>query len=254
RREGGSQSRRTGARLALAIAEPNTGDFLVKLKKDRKRSVEEITKEIREKIAKSEAGIEVEFPHILEDLIGDLAWSPQPIEIKIYHEDETTFKNVARAIEEWLPKIKGVVDVVNQTIVIGPAVNFRVDLQKAERAGFAVRDVADLQTAILDGELASQMIRGDRLIGIRVRYPAEYRSSIEKLKSLQLTSPTGVTLPLSSIAAVEVEEGQTEIHRDNLRNMSAVTAHLSGRDLGSAMNEIRRRLFKEVYLPLRTEI
>ena len=249
-----SYSRRTGARLALAIAEPNTGDFLVKLKRDRKRPLAEVTDELRRKIVQSEPAIEVEFPHILEDLIGDLAWSPQPIEIKIYHEDETTFKNVARAIEEWLPKIKGVVDVVNQTIVIGPAVNFRVDLQKAERAGFAVRDVADLQTAILDGELASQMIRGDRLIGIRVRYPAEYRSSIEKLKSLQLTSPTGVTLPLSSIAAVEVEEGQTEIHRDNLRNMSAVTAHLSGRDLGSAMNEIRNRLFKEIPLPAQTEI
>jgi len=247
-------SRRTGARLALAIAEPNTGDFLVKLKRDRKRPLAEVTDELRRKIVQSEPAIEVEFPHILEDLIGDLAWSPQPIEIKIYHEDEATFKNVARAIENWLPKIKGVVDVVNQTIVIGPAVNFRVDLQKAERAGFAVRDVAELQTAILDGELASQMIRGDRLIGIRVRYPAEYRSSIEKLKSLQLTSPTGVTLPLSSIAAVEVEEGQTEIHRDNLRNMSAVTAHLSGRDLGSAMNEIRNRLFKEISLPAQTEI
>src|SRR4030095_3275743 len=89
---------------------------------------------------------------------------------------------------------------------------------------------------------------------IRVRYPAEYRSSIEKLKTLQLTSPTGVTVPLSSISYVEMEEGQTEIHRDNLRNMSAVTAHLSGRDLGSAMAEIQNRLFKEIPIPSGTDI
>jgi multidrug efflux pump subunit AcrB len=249
-----SYSRRTGARLALAIAEPNTGDFLVKLKRDRKRSLEQVTDELRGKIVRSEPVIDVEFPHILEDLIGDLAWAPQPIEIKIYHSDEAVFKKLAHDIEEWLPHVKGVVDIVNQTIVIGPAVNFRVDLQKAGRAGFGVRDVADLEAAILDGELASQMIRGDRLIGIRVRYPAEYRSSIEKLRTLQLTSPTGVTVPLSSISEVEVEEGQTEIHRDNLRNMSAVTAHLSGRDLGSAMAEIRDRLFKEIAIPAGTEI
>ena len=249
-----SYSRRTGARLALAIAEPNTGDFLVKLKRDRKRSLEQVTDELRGKIVQSEPVIDVEFPHILEDLIGDLAWAPQPIEIKIYHSDEAVFKKLAHDIEEWLPHVKGVVDIVNQTIVIGPAVNFRVDLQKAGRAGFGVRDVADLEAAILDGELASQMIRGDRLIGIRVRYPAEYRSSIEKLRTLQLTSPTGVTVPLSSISDVEVEEGQTEIHRDNLRNMSAVTAHLSGRDLGSAMAEIRDRLFKEIAIPAGTEI
>jgi CzcA family heavy metal efflux pump len=249
-----SFSRRTGARLALAIAEPNTGDFLIKLKKDRKRSLEEVTDELRVKIKQAEPSIDIEFPHILEDLIGDLAWSPKPIEIKIYHPDEATFKEVANRIEQWLPKVKGVVDIVNQTIVIGPAVNFRVDPLKAERAGFGVKDVADLEASILDGEVASQMIKGERLIGIRVRYPLAYRSSVDKLKTLLLTSPNGTTVPLSSIASVEMEEGVTEIHRDNLRNLSSVTAYLSGRDLGSAMQEIRQRLFKEVPLPAGTEI
>jgi multidrug efflux pump subunit AcrB len=250
-----SYSRRTGARLALAIAEPNTGDFLVKLKRDRRRSLETVIGDLRHQITSSEPAIEVEFPHILEDLVGDLAWSPEPIEIKVYNDDETVYKDVARRIEEWLPGISGVVDVVNQTFVIGPAANFRVDLEKAQRAGFTVRDIADLEAAMQDGELASDMIRGgNRLIGIRVRYPDEYRSSIDKLKSLLITSPTGVTVPLSSIAAVEMEEDQTEVHRDNLRNNAVVTAHLEGRDLGSAMKEIQNRLYKEIPLPAGTEI
>jgi len=249
-----SYSRRTGARLALAIAEPNTGDFLVRLKRVRKRSLDDVATELRHKITGSEPAIEVEFPHILEDLIGDLAWSPQPIEIKVYHDDAAVYKAVARQIEEWLPKVKGVVDIVNRTVVIGPAVNFRVDVEKAGRAGFGVRDVAELASAILDGEVASNMIRGDRSLGIRVRYPPEYRSSTDKLQALLITSPTGVTVPLRSIARIEIEEGQTEIWRENLRNLSAVTARLEGRDLGSAMREIRTRLFKEISLPPRTEI
>jgi CzcA family heavy metal efflux pump len=250
-----SYSRRTGARLALAIAEPNTGDFLIKLKKERNRSLEEIIDDLRTRILGSEPAIEVEFPHILEDLVGDLAWSPEPIEIKVFHDNEATYKEVARKIEEWLPKVPGVVDVVNQTFVIGPAANFRVDLEKAQRAGFTVRDVADLESVILDGQVASDMIRGgNRLTGIRVRYPAEYRSSIEKLKTLRLTSPTGQTVPLSSIADLEMDEGMTEVRRDNLRNTAAVTAHLSGRDLGSAMKEIRDRIYREVPMPKGTEI
>ncbi len=249
-----SYSRRTGARLALAIAEPNTGDFLIMLKRKRKRSLNEITDELRHKIVKSEPAIEVEFPHILEDLIGDLAWSPKPIEIKIYHDNEATYETVAREIEDWLPKIKGVVDVVNWTVGVGPSVNFRVDSEKARRAGFSVQDVAALESAILDGELASNMIQGDRLIGIRVRYPADFRSSTDKLNSLLLTSPTGTTVPLSSISKVEVEEGQNEVRRENLRNMTMVTAYVSSRDLGSVMNEIRRRLFKEIKIPPGTEI
>jgi multidrug efflux pump subunit AcrB len=148
-----SYSRRTGARLALAIAEPNTGDFLIKLKRDRRRGLEDVTSELRRKIVSSEPAIEVEFPHILEDLIGDLAWSPQPIEIKVRHDDEATYKQVAKQIEDWLPKVRGVVDIANRTVVIGPSLNFRVDPEKARLAGFGVKDVADLQAAMLDGEV-----------------------------------------------------------------------------------------------------
>ena len=249
-----SFSRRTGARLALAIAEPNTGDFLIKLKNNRSRGLEEVTSELRHKITGSEPAIQVEFPHILEDLVGDLAWSPQPIEIKVSHKDEKVYTQVAHDIEEWLPKVKGVVDVENRSIVIGPAVNFRVDPDKAERAGFAVSDVANIQATIVDGQVASQMIRGDRQIGIRIRYPFDYRSSIERLKTALITSSTGATVPLSSIADANIEPGQSEIRRENLRNLSAVTAHLEGRDLGSVMNEIKARLSKEISLPPGTDI
>ena len=251
-----SMSRRTGARLALAIAEPNTGDFLIKLKRDRKRSLDEITSDIRAKILKSEPGIDVEFPHILEDLIGDLVWAPQPIEVKIYNPDPKAREAVADQATTWLDsrKVKGVVDVVNQNVVIGPAINFRVDVAKAQRAGFRVTDVANLQEAMMDGTLASHMIRDNRLLGIRVRYPVASHSTMEKLKSLLVTSPTGATVPLSSITEVEVEEGQREIHRDNLREVSNVTARLENRDLGSAMDEIQARLPKEISLPPGTEI
>jgi CzcA family heavy metal efflux pump len=249
-----SYSRRTGARLALAIAEPNTGDFLVKLKDDRSRGLSEVTDELRREIHREEPVIEVEFPHILEDLIGDLAWSPEPIEIKVYHDDEATHRDAAARIAEWLPGIGGVVDVTDRTVVVGPAVNFRVDPQMAGRAGLSVPDVAAAQAVMLDGELASTMIRGGRLMGIRVRYPEALRSSFDTLRSMLVTSAGGTRLPLSSITAIDREEGQTEIHRENLRSLSSVTAQLAGRDLGSAMAEIRERLPNEVALPAGAEV
>jgi multidrug efflux pump subunit AcrB len=249
-----SYSRRTGARLALATAEPNFGDFLVKLKRKRDKSAEEVIDSFRGRIAETVPVLQIEFAHILEDLIADLVASPQPIEIKVYHSNDATYKSVAKDIAEWLPKVHGVVDIVNRTIIIGPARNFRVNLEKAALAGFGVQDVLDLQAAVLDGQISSNMIQGDRMIGIRVRYPKEYRSSSETLKGLLLTSPTGQTVSLSSIADLETDEVTHEIRRDNLRNMSAVTARLEGRDLGSAVQEIKDRLFKEVRLPVGTDI
>lgn len=249
-----SYSRRTGARLALATAEPNFGDFLVKLKRRRHRSAEEVIEEFRRRIAETVPVLQIEFAHILEDLIADLVAAPQPIEIKVFHPREATYKEVAARIAAWLPQVRGVVDVVNRTVIIGPARNFRVNPEKAALAGFGVHDVQELEAAILDGQIASNMIQGDRMIGIRVRYPKEFRTSSDQLKNLLLTSPTGQTVPLASIADLETDEVTHEIRRDNLRNMSAVTARLEGRDLGSTMQEIQERLFREVEIPPGTDI
>ncbi len=98
------------------------------------------------------------------------------------------------------------------------------------------------------------MIRDNRVIGLRVRYPSDVHRSVDTLKTLLLTSPTGTTVPLSSIADLEMEEGQTEIHRDNLRNLASVTGRLAGRDLGSAIREVQGRLPQELHLPPGTEI
>ena len=95
-----SFSRRTGARLALAIAEPNTGDFLVKLRPNRKRSTEEVIDELREKIHDAEPALHTEFPGVLSDLIGDLTWSPKPCEIKIFSNDTELLKKKAEEIAE----------------------------------------------------------------------------------------------------------------------------------------------------------
>ena len=77
-----SYSRRTGTELGFAVTEPNTGDFLVKLKANRDRSVEEIQDELRGKILTAEPSIDIEFVGIVADLIGDLASSPEPVEIR----------------------------------------------------------------------------------------------------------------------------------------------------------------------------
>jgi multidrug efflux pump subunit AcrB len=117
-----------------------------------------------------------------------------------------------------------------------------------------VTDLAATEAAMVDGDLASTIIRDNRVIGIRVRFPSEYRKSTAKLGSLLVTSQTGQTLPLSSVADLQIEEGQNEIHRDNLRDMTSVTARLEGRDLGTGIAEIKDRLFKEVDIPPGTEI
>ena len=244
-----SYSRRTGARLALAISEPNTGDFLVKLKHDRKRSVEQVTDELREKIHASQPVLHVEFAGILNDLIGDLTWSPAPIEVKVFSPDEAVLRAKAREIAGLMEHIDGVVDVFDGVVVTGPALTLRADPVAVARAGLDVDQVGRLANTAILGDVASFTLKGDIPINIRVRAEADHADDVARLRKLLLKSPSGTLLTLDQLGALQHEGGQTEIRREDLRQSVAVQARLSGRDLGSAVAEIRRKVGERVVLP-----
>ena len=91
-------SRRTGLQLGLAaVTEANTGDFAVKLKNKRSRSVDEIMAELRTRIKQQEPAVDVEFVQVLQDMIGDLSNAPEPIQIKLFSPDAALLANGRRA-------------------------------------------------------------------------------------------------------------------------------------------------------------
>jgi CzcA family heavy metal efflux pump len=244
-----SYSRRTGAQLGLFITEPNNGDFLLKLKPDRKRSTEEILSELRHRLNTALPDIIWEFPGILADLIGDLMYAPEPIEVKIFSTDAATLKEKAPQIAERLEKIPGVVDVFDGLIYTGPTINFRVRYVDAQRFGLTADDIATAVNTAMLGEAASTMLEGDRVVAIRVKADPSGTNRLEKLGNLPLRAADGTLVKLSQVVDVVEEPGQLELRRDDFRQDVAVTARLEGRDLGSGMDEIRRTLGQDRTLP-----
>ena len=244
-----SYSRRTGARLALAIAEPHTGDFLVKLKPDRQRPTEEVISELRHKFNAAVPGIQWEFPGILSDLIGDLMWAPEPIEVKLYSSDIEFLKNKAPEIEKEIQKVRGVVDTFDGLMITGPSLSLRLRNTDAQRFGLTTDDVASaVQTAML-GQTASSVLQGDRLVNIRVMVDPCEVENIESIKNLPLRTSDGTLVKLSQVVDITEEPGQLELRREDLRQDVAITARLEGRDLGSAVAEIRDRLSNDKSIP-----
>jgi CzcA family heavy metal efflux pump len=244
-----SYSRRTGAQLGLFITEPNNGDFLLKLKPDRKRSTEEVLAELRHRLNAALPDIIWEFPGILGDLIGDLMYAPQPIEVKLFSTDTAYLKAKAPQIADELEKIPGVVDVFNGLIYTGPAISFRVRYVDAERFGLTADDIAAAVNAAMIGQTASTVLEGDRVVAIRIKAEPSVINRLEKLGNLPLRAADGALVTLSQVVDVGEEPGQLELRRDDFRQDVAVTARLEGRDLGSAMVEIRSKLSKDRGLP-----
>jgi multidrug efflux pump subunit AcrB len=239
-----STSRRTGLQLGMAsVTEANTGDVLVKLKAKRDRDVEEIMAELREKIKQQEPALDLDFIQVLQDMIGDLTSAPEPVQIKLFSQDPKQLETWAPKIADTIAKVNGVVDVLNgiDNTISGPAVTFQVDPSVAARAGFTAEEIAVDASAILEGEPApTPVVTNGRAYTLRVRFPAANRASLEAMRDTLLISSSGHTATLGALAAVVETPGQTEIRRENLQRMVAVTARLEGTNLGSGIAAVQK--------------
>ncbi len=171
-------SRRTGLQLGLAqVTEANTGDISVKLKRDRKRSGDEVIAEVRDKIKAAEPVLDIEFPQLLQDMIGDLTSAPEPVVIKLFSQDPALLDPVGHRGGR-LPSRRSPAWWTCSTASKTPSAvrprTFNVDPVVAARAGFSAQEVELDASAILQGEPASTpVVVNDRSYTIRVRFPHE---------------------------------------------------------------------------------
>jgi multidrug efflux pump subunit AcrB len=247
-----STSRRTGLELGLAaVTEANRGDILVKLKKDRSRAIDDVIEDIRAKVTAQEPAVRVEFVQVLQDMIGDLTSEPEPIQIKLFSPDGALLESWAPKVAETIAKIPGVVDVLDgiENTISGPATTFQINPSIAARAGFTPEEVATDAAAILEGApAATPVVSNDRPYTLRVRFPSASRASLEAIRDTLLTSSTGKTATLGSLAAITELPPQTEIRRENLQRDVSVTARLENTDLGTAVSQVQKAV-NALHLP-----
>ena len=245
-------SRRTGLQLGLAaVTEANRGDFTVKLRKKRSKSVDQVISGVRSQIESKLPAMKVEFVQILQDMIGDLSNQPEPIVVQLFSPDGKLLDNTAPRVADAIGKIPGVVDVLNgvEDAISGPAVTFQINPAVAARAGFSPEEVSVDATAILEGEpAATPVILNDRAYTIRVRFPDANRATLDRMSNTLLGSETGRTATLGSLASITMDLGETEIRRDNLQRLVQVTARLEGVDLGRGVAAVQKAV-ADMHLP-----
>jgi multidrug efflux pump subunit AcrB len=241
-------SRRTGLQMGLAaVTEANNGDFTVRLKTNRDRSIDEVMADARAQIHAAEPSLDMEFIQILQDMIGDLSNSPEPIQIKLFSNDQQLLLTLGPRVQQAIAKIPGVVDTQNgvDNTISGPATNFQIDPVVAGRLGFTPTEVAEDATSILDGLPATNpLISGGRPYTIRVRLPDANRSSLDAIQNTVFNSTTGRTATLSAMANMTQLPPQNEIRRENLQQVILVSGRLEGSDLGGTMAKVQAAVSK----------
>jgi CzcA family heavy metal efflux pump len=246
-----SYSRRTGTQMGFYITEPNRGDYLIQLKKNRKKTTDEVISDIRSKVEATQPMLRIDFGQVITDMLGDLMKAIQPVEIKIFGDDPVKLREISKQIAEQVSAVKGTADVFHGIVIAGPSVNIKPDFDRLAQFGITPANFQyQLQTA-LEGNEAGKFFEPEQLSTIRLVYPGNSRFNVNDISKMQVFLPNGNLKPITELASVILAPGDAEVNRENLQPVGIITARLEQRDLGSVMTDIKKKLGQNINLPPR---
>lgn len=240
-------SRRLGTQMGFFITEPNFGDYLIQLKNDRKLTTEEVSDEIRKKIEVAIPSLRVDFGQVIGDMLGDLMASVQPIEVKIFGDNHEQLKEVAKQVADVVEATPGTADVFNGITIAGPSFIYEPINENLLRFQLTPKDFHMQMQTKTDGIAVGNILEGVKLVDIKMLEGPV--TSYKKLAQTNLFMPDGKLRPISEFANVKIIPGVSEIERENVKSMIAVTARLNNRDLGSTLKEIQKNIAEKINLP-----
>ena len=172
-----------------------------------------------------------------------------PIGIKILGPDTDVLARLGARIEVVAAGVKGVSSAVADRAAGGRYLDVKVRPAVAARYGFTQAEVQRLIATVVGGQPIDQTIEGRERYPIVVRYPRTQRDSIAELAQLPLVAPNGVQLNLGQVAELAYTMGPPMLKSDNGQLTSYVYIDVTGRDLGSVVDDLRRVVAEQVQLP-----
>ncbi len=239
-------TRRTGAELGFFATAPNQGDMTVLLKpRGHRASVYDVIARLRRQIESQVPSMRVEFVQILQDLISDLAATPEPVEIKLFHQNVPTAEAAARSVASAIEGVRGLEDLFDGVYGEIPELQVVLDPAHVSRLGLSEKEVGAQVKGALFGEEAGQVREPDRLVGIRVRVPDSVRFDPGAVSALPIVGPNGWAT-LGTLGTVRDTLVGSELLRESLTPVVKVTGSVdpSVSDLGSVMRGIRQAVAK----------
>ena len=213
------------------------------------RNKEEVVADVRERLSQIDGIIfEVGQP-VSHRIDAMLSGTEANIAIKVFGTELKTMYNKATEIRNLIVDIEGIADVnVEQQVEI-PQLQIRPKRQLLARYGISIADFGHFIEAALGGEKVSDVYEGERLFELIVRYNEEHRGSIEAIRNTLIETGDGQKIPLHFVADINSDFGPNTISREDVKRKIVVSANVAGSDLRTIVNEIQRRVNKNVELP-----
>jgi len=190
------------------------------------------------------------FSQPIEDNVDEtLTGTKGGLAAKLYGPDLDVLEAKGEEIKEVMSQVPGIHDLGLQRDTGEPNLNITVDRQAAARFGINVADIQDaIQTAV-GGFPIGQVLQGEAVYNLTVRYQKQYRDTKEAIQDIRILSPSGERVSLAQVAKVQVKDGAYDIYRENGSRYAAIRFEVRDRDLGSTVQDAITQIEKKVQLP-----
>lgn len=247
-------SRRTGAGLGGDLSETYQGDFFVRLVDASKRpDIWRVMDSISSQVARQVPGIDFDTHQLMSDMIGDMVGRRQPIVIQLSASNPDVLGPIAARLADAIGKVPGVEPAsVNSGVVpAGDAIEIHVDPAAAALEGMTPAEIKQQVYHYLHGSVVTHYLGTVEDVGVRLRLkPPQSPVYRDRLAQLPIRAPNGHIFTLGMVASTRFVAGQPELTRDNLRQIVAITAQISGsHDLGSTIAAVKQVLGQPGLIP-----
>ena len=172
-----------------------------------------------------------------------------PVGVKIAGTDPMIIDRVAQQVEQVVRSVPGVTSALAERLTGGRYIEVDIDRDAAARYGLNIEDVQSVITAAIGGETIGETIEGRQRFPISVRYPRELRDSLSDLKQLPVVTQNGAQITLGTVANLKITSGPPMLRSENARLSGWIYVDLRGRDLQSAVEDMKAAVAKGVNLP-----
>jgi cobalt-zinc-cadmium resistance protein CzcA len=199
-------------------------------------------------------GINFNFSQYIQDNIEEgISGVKGANSVKIVGPNLDTLTDLANQVRDQMAQVRGLTDLGIFPVLGQPNLDITVNRTNAARYGLNSGDVCAVIQAALGGTVATKVLEGDRQFDVAVRYPAEYRDTLDKIRDIKVGCQTGGTansyIPLSELANISLDTGASWIYHESGERFIPVKFSVRGRDLGGTVGEAQARIAKNVKLP-----
>jgi heavy metal efflux system protein len=169
--------------------------------------------------------------------------------IRLFGENMEVLKAKADEIGQVVGQIRGTADLVVERIAGQPYLTINIDRNKIARHGLNVSDVQKVIEIAVGGKAATQLYEENRSFDVTVRYPLEYRNSVETISNTLVATSHGYNVPLNQLADIAVVDGPVQVSREDGLRRIGIEINITDRDIGSYVAEAKESIRKRVTLP-----